>query len=64
MSVMGFQKSLHGGWLGVVGWGEFHPVLFWIFINFANPYTSPKCFLKLHSMKMYSLLLAVGVYHT
>ena len=28
MSVMGFQKSLDGGWVG--GWGELYPSLLWI----------------------------------
>ena len=28
MSVIGFQKKI---WMGLGGWGELHPSLFWIF---------------------------------
>ena len=35
MSVMGFQKKVWMG--GGGGWGDLHPSLFWIFVNFAKP---------------------------
>ena len=38
MSVMGFQKK--EVWMGMGGWGELYPVLFWIFgifLNIAKP---------------------------
>ena len=34
MTVMGFQKKSLGG---VGGWGEFYPIFFWDFFNFAKP---------------------------
>ena len=33
MSVMGFHKKV---WMGVGGWGELYPNLFWIFGNFLT----------------------------
>ena len=42
MSVMGVKKKKF--WMGVGGWGEPYPVLFWIFelFNFAKTLSSHK----------------------